>query len=164
VELDLAVAVERAQPYRTGAVTEGVVDEVAEGLLEAEPVALEDDGRSVGLDRPAAFLRARAERLSHRGQQVTGPDVVSAKAEAPVVGLSEDEEIFREPHKPVRLGGRGPERLLQLPSRPRLAQRQLELGLQEREWRAELVARVGDEAALACERALEAVEHRVQRL
>ena len=45
-----------------------------------------------------------------------------------------------------------------------MAQRELELGAQERERRPELVARVGDEAALVLERRLEPLEHVVQRL
>ena len=45
-----------------------------------------------------------------------------------------------------------------------MAQRQLELGLEESEWRTELVARVGDEAPLAREPGFEPAEHGVQRL
>ena len=48
--------------------------------------------------------------------------------------------------------------------RARPAQRELELGPERRERRAQLVARVGDEAALSREPLLEAVEHVVQRL
>ena len=48
--------------------------------------------------------------------------------------------------------------------RARLPKRELELGLEERQRRSQLVARVGDEPALARERRLEPREHLVQRL
>jgi hypothetical protein len=44
-----------------------------------------------------------------------------------------------------------------------MAEGELQLGAQQREWAAQLVAGVGDEAALAIERLLEPVEHLVER-
>ena len=64
----------------------------------------------------------------------------------------------------VGLLGRRAERSLELVAAAWMAQRELELGAQERERRPELVARIGHEAALVLERRLEPLEHVVQRL
>jgi hypothetical protein len=164
VELDVAVSVEHAQMNGSSAVAQSVVDEVAQGLLEAKAVGGEDEGIAVGFERPAGLLRPPTERLAYGRKHLTGPDGVAAEGKPSVVGLREYEEVFRESHEPVRLGRRGPESLLQLGRGSRLPQREVELGLQKRERSAELMARVGDEAPLPLDRALEALEHRIQSL
>ena len=84
--------------------------------------------------------------------------------ERALVGAGDQEQIGRERREPVGLLGGRAQRILELGVRARMAQRELELRAQQRERSPELVARLGDEAALVLEGGLEPVEHLVQRL
>ena len=64
----------------------------------------------------------------------------------------------------VDLFGGTSDRSSQLARRPPVAQRELELGAEQRERSAELVPRVGDEVALSLKGRLEAAEHLVERV
>jgi hypothetical protein len=165
VELDVPVAVDRAQADVARTMPEGVVDEVAECLLEAEPVAGETHAvRRLSLDRAARLLGPRLERLLDGCQEVGCAELVVAERQAAVVGLREHEQILGEPDQPVRLRPRRPKRLLQLGPRSRLPEREIELGLHQRERSAKLVARIGDEASFPLDGSFEACQHGVERL
>ena len=74
-----------------------------------------------------------------------------ADRQRPLVGARDHQQVLGEARQPVGLLGGRPHGRLEL-SRAPLAQRQLELGPQDRQRRAQLVAGVGDEHALALER------------
>ena len=79
------------------------------------------------------------------------------------LGLGDRQQVLGELGEPVGLlGGRG-QRRPQLLGRAALGERQLQLGPQDRQRRAQLVAGVGDEGALVLQRLAEALEHLVQR-
>ena len=112
--------------------------------------------------RPRCAARSpkrRATRSScSRSSERLGPHGQLALA-----GAREDQEIFGQLREVVALLDRGDQRLAHLGGVSARAQRSLQLGLDDGHGRAQLVAGVGDEVALALERAAEAIEHLVQR-
>jgi hypothetical protein len=166
VQLDDAVDLPGLQPHAAVAVTQRVVDEVPERLLEADPVA-QDAHAGAGRDRlhrPAGLLRAPLEAAGDGGEQLGSGQRLHPQRQPPAVGAGDQQQVVGEPGEPVDLL-RGPaDRLAELVLRLRVAQRQLELRAQQRERRTQLVARVGDEVALAAEGGLQAAEHLVQGL
>ena len=78
-----------------------------------------------------------------------------------LAGAIQHEQSFGEPDQPLHLLGRRANRALQLLGRARSPQRQLQLGPQQSERRAQLVARIGDEATLAREALVQPLEHLV---
>ena len=157
--------VHRLEPDRAGAVTERVVDEVPERLLEAQPVADEDAIlRCVDLERAARFGGSGVEPPGHGIEHLADDVALTRERKPPVLGAREHQQVLGESHEPLDLLPRRPERRLQLLARAWPARSELELGLEQRERRAQLVARVGDEAALARDALLEPSDHLVQRL
>ena len=163
-KLDHAVRRRRLESHQARAVAERVVDEVPERLLEAESVAVESHARRVDdLDR-SAFRRRRARRTAAQRvvEQLVGRDWLPSQRHPTAVELREDEQVVGEAPQAVDLLGCRAQRLLELLGRARATQGELELGLEQRQGRAELVARVGREAPLALEPVLEPVEHLVE--
>ncbi len=113
-------------------------------------------------ERPAAVARGSFRRAT--ASNSSRPRALHTETELTLVGTREDEQILRKPHEPLHLLAGGVQRGLELLLRPGPPRRELELGPQGRERRPELVARVGDEAPLAREAGVEALEHLVQRL
>ena len=143
-------AASRSSRDRARAVAERVVDEVAERLLEPEPVADELEAvRALDRRAPTASAPPGGEAPRDRLEQRRDADPSRCAAPVALVGAGEHEQILGEPREAVGLLGGRAQRVLELVRRARPAQRELELGLQQRERRAQLVARVGDEAALA---------------
>ena len=97
------------------------------------------------------------------GEHLGGPHALAAHRQPSLVGAGDQEQVLGEPRQPLRLLGGGAQCLLELRGRARAAQGELELGAQQRERRAQLVARVGEEAPLVLERGVQASEHVVQR-
>ena len=162
-ELERADLAARLEPDGARAVAERVVDEVAERLLEPQPVAgeLEPPARR---PRAGARPRPRARRTGARPSRAArAPRPLRVSRSSPSSDAREHEQVVGEQREPVGLLGRGARRGPQLVGATRPPQRQLELGLQQRERRPQLVARLGDEAALALEPGLEPGEHLVQR-
>ena len=143
---------------------ERVVDEVPERLLDPQPIDPRH-GRFVRLDhqRAAFELGPRAEAVANLLHDVHQVGRLGAQRERALLGAREDEQVVGDPRQPIRLLGRGADGVLELLRRSRTAQRQLELGAKRGERSPQLVARVGDEAALALEPVLEPREHLVQR-
>ncbi len=159
VKLHGAVLREGTERGEAAAVTERVVDEVAERLVEAGSVADE-------LHAPRRLHRDASRRsapATPASSSSTG-NWLAPDREPALVGACKDEEVLGQADEAVGLPGSRPKRLLELLPRARAAQGQLQLGLQERQGRPQLVARVRDEAALALEPVLEPTEHRVERL
>ena len=116
-------------------------------------------GRRVDLERAAGGSESARDCV----EQLANVDRLRPQPQLALVRAREDEQVLREPHEAVGLLGCGGERGVQLLGTPRPAERELELGLQQRERRPELVARIRNEAALALEPGLEPCEHRSQR-
>src|SRR3989440_6791024 len=131
---------------------EGVVDEIAEGLLEQQAVGAHDE-RVTGIDgdRATLELRPRAKALGHGLEDVGHVDGLAPDRNATLLGPGEQEQVVRDARQSLRVLRGAPDRRLELFWRPSAAKRQLELRLEQREWRAQLVARVGDEASLSRE-------------
>ena len=146
------------------AVLERVVDEVPERLLDPRPVDPRH-GRLVRVDHQRAPLELgpRTEAVANLLHDVHEVGRLRAQRQRPLLGAREDEQVVGDPRQPVRLLGRGADGVLELLRRARPAQRQLELGAKRGERSSELVARVGDEAALSLEPVLEPPEHLVER-
>ncbi len=132
---------------------------VAERLLEAQAVG----GRARAPSARRRRSRARA-RSARRGEALgRRPSSSSRRRERargatgrpPCVGAGEHQQVLGELRQPVGLLGGGAQRRSSSSRRALAAERQLELGPQDRQRRAQLVARVGDEAPLALERRLE---------
>ena len=154
------------EPDGPGAVTERVVDEVAERLLQPDAVAGEGPRRRRGdLQRAPRLARARVEAAGDRVEELARP---SAARRAAAAGRRRRGRGRAGPPRAARAARRprsqsaAPARAPRVRARP--ARGELQLGSEERERRPELVARVRDEPPLAREAGLEAVEHLVQRL
>ena len=146
------------------AVAQRVVDEVAERLAQAQLVGVH------GLLAPASTEMPRPR--SSRGRRSGAPPARAGRAgraarAAPAARPRWSARGSAGP-RPAARGGRIPRPTRPAPRAPGIvsagAQRSLELGLDDRDRGAQLVAGVGDEAALALEGAAEAIEHLVQRL
>ena len=142
-----------ASSHVPAAVAKRVVDEVAERLLRAAPGRRARRGRSAALGRVA---EARAGSVA--GVERLRPDRQPALLDA-----REHEQVLGQPRRAGRSPRRPSAARPELLAAAALAQRELELGLQDRQRRAQLVAGVGDERALALERLLEPREHLVER-
>src|SRR5581483_1355783 len=91
-------------------------------------------------------------------------DALRPHRQLAAVRAGEQQQVLGEARQTLRLLRGRANRGLELRSRPRTAQRELELAAQQGERRPQLVARVAQEAALVLERRLEPLEHVVQRL
>ena len=144
-------------PVASRGVLDGVLREAHHRL--GEPLA-------VGADLPErdrlALPAPRRERGRLRHQlvrELVDVDVLQPQEVGPL-GLRERQQVVDEAAHPVQLVGDEGDRLA--PLLGVLAQ-QLEMAADDRDRRAQLVARVGDEVALAGERGLQPVEHGVER-
>ena len=115
-------------------------------------------------DAPPALTRAIREAVADALEQRADGDRLRADGQATVAGAGDHEQVLGELGEMVALLDRGHERGPHLGRVIARAQRALELGLEYGDRRAQLVARVGDEAPLALERAAQPVEHVVERL
>jgi hypothetical protein len=146
-------------------VPQGVVEQVAECLLQTSLVRLDAETfGNLDLDRPVGRPRTLREALRDAREQILRRDSSGAERELTPVRTRKYEEILGEPHETIRLGSRGVERVLELELRAWASERQLELGLEQRQRRPQFMACVCDESPLALERGLEPLEHLVQRL
>ena len=99
-----------------------------------------------------------------RSSSSAGVERRRAHGERAVAAAREHQQVLGELREPVALVDGGPQRLAQVRVGRRAAQRALQLGLDHRDRRAQLVAGVGDEAPLAVVGAAQPVEHLVERL
>ena len=157
---DAVVVLPGRQADRPRAVPKRVVDEIAQRLLQPQPVAGDDEARRrVDLDCPAGDRESSRDRV----EQLTDLERLLPQPQLTFVRARQDEQVLREPHETLGLLGCRGERGVKLLGTAGPAERDLELGLQQRERRPELVARIGNEAALALEPGFEPCEHRSQR-
>ena len=145
-QLHPAVSPLGLEPDRSTAMTLGVVDEVPERLFEPEAIA--DDRLTVR----CCNVDLRSEASRHGLEEIVNRNRLSPKGKAPLVGPGEHQQVLGEPARagrfpPLRPSRRAASKLLR---RARVAQRELELSAQQRQRRAQLVTRVGDEAPFAC--------------
>ena len=111
--------------------------------------------------RPASAARG-GEPARDGFEQLAGVELGGPQRR--LAGAVEHEQILGEPDQALHLLRRRADRALELLGRPRAAQRELELRPQQGERRAQLVARVPDEAPLALEAGIEPLQHLVERL
>ncbi len=163
VQLDAPVRRARPEPDRALAVAERVLDQVVERLLEPQPVAGEDDRAAVDLEAAAGLVGAHGEAAGDRLEQRARLDLLPPELQLALLPPREQQQVLGDPGEPVGLDRGGAERLLELGDRPLPPQRQVELRPQQRERRPQLVARVGDEAALVLDGGLDPRQHLVQR-
>src|SRR5439155_10273838 len=163
VKLRRTVSPRGAEPDLAGAVVKRVVDQIAECLLEQQPVGT-DDERISGLDRdrPSLQLRPRPEALGHRLEHVRDVHRLTLDGDATLLGACEQEEVVSDARESFRVLGGGADRGLELLTRSRTAEGQLELGLEQCEWSPQLVTCIRDEAALARETVSNPAQHLVQ--
>ena len=69
----------------TGSVTQCVVDQVADGLLDPEAVDARPNASAVGLDRPSLVSGATFEAHCDSGEELVQVDVVSSDRERSLV-------------------------------------------------------------------------------
>ena len=162
---DHAVLDRPHEPHRSRAVTQRVVDEVAERLLETNAISGDDVVRGRRhLELPSGRAGLRVEAPGDRVEDLAQVVRREAQRQASVVGAGEHEQVLGQPHEPLDLLRGRAQRVLQLWLRARPAQRQLELGAEGSERRPQLVARVRDEAPLSRQPLLQPTEHLVQGL
>jgi hypothetical protein len=160
-----AVVAAGGQAHLAAAVAKRVLDQVAERLLDPQPVELGPKTARRGDDDLATALAgAILESLPHPLQQHAQLDRLAGDREPALVRSRDHQQVLRELREPVDLLGRRPKRRAQLLGGALGPKRQLELGPQRGQRGAKLVARVGDEDPLALQHRLDAVEHRVERL
>src|SRR5207237_1768625 len=164
VELDESVPVFRAQPNRAAAVTERVLDERSERLLDAQPVHVDRNARRRSLDRATGTMGAGREAERHAFEQFGHRNGLAAERQRVLVQPGDQEQVLGELRESVDLLADRRERGGQFVRRPVLLERVLDLETEPREGGPKLVARIGDEAALAQACLLHAGEHFVERL
>src|SRR6185437_4818018 len=116
-------------------------------------------------DRLEHHLRGRGlpgETVDRCRHQRTDIHLLWPDREESPLGPSEDEEVAGEAGEPVRLLERALYRGHELRFGPRTTERELELALEVGQRRAQLVARIVDQAALALDRRLQSLEHPVE--
>ncbi len=147
------------------AVAKGIVDQVAEGLLQPEAVAADRERRRPCGSDDLAFRRgAPLGAAEHRREEVVYVKALDPEPKSAAIRARDQEQGFGELREAVGFLRGAAYSLPQLLDGPGLAERQLELRAEKREWRAKLVAGVRDEAALPLEGELEPIEHLVQGL
>ena len=165
MQLDRPVSIACSELDRAGPVAERVVDEIRERLAEASRVAQECEPiGAFHLDRPTLVGCAALEAAGRARQELAGVELLVPDREPSLVRARHEQQVLGELDEPVGLHRCRPESLLELARTARLSQCELELGLEERERRSELVTRVRCEAPLALEACVEALEHLVERL
>ena len=118
---------------------------------------------STSIRRPSSSARAE-KRSATTARSSLEPSGSGSIGRPPCSDAREQEQIGGERAQTVRLLGGRAERIFELGARPGMAERQLELGLQQRERRPQLMARVGNEPPLVLECGLQPLQHVVQRL
>ena len=144
--------------------TEGVLDQVAERLLDPESVDSAPAAATFGLDRSAGFSGAALEAHRHTVEELVELDVVESDREGSLVESCEQQQVLGELREAVALGPDRAQGGLQLVPLARTLEGELDLRPEVGERCSQLVARVGDEAALSLDRGLEPAEHLVERL
>ena len=144
---------------------ECVLDEVVQRLFEPRLVAVHDGPAGVGDSKWASGSTGeRVEPESDAFEQRVRVDGFSPQWQKALVVAGDEQQILGEPSQAVRFLRRRAQGAFELLLRARAAKGELELRLEQRERRAQFVARVVDEAALVLDCGLEAREHFVQRL
>ncbi len=141
---------------------ERVRDHVRERLLEPRSVGLHAQPRGA-LQRTARPRGAGGGRepADHRVEHLPHLEPLALQRQPPLLGARDHEQIVGELGQPLDLLGRRANARVELAVGALAAERQLELQLEDRQRRAQLVACVGDQRPLAGERVLEPAEHRV---
>ena len=116
------------------------------------------------MDGAALLGGAIGEAVSRALEQLADLDVLTPQRQPSLVGAGDQQQVLGEVGEVVGLLEGGVERLAQRARVAPVAQRGLELGLHDGQRRAQLVAGVGQEAALAFEGGLQAGQHLVERL
>jgi hypothetical protein len=143
-------------------VADGVLEQVAERLLDALRVDLHLLVGSSKVDRHARGARQRFDGLDAPSEQVRDGGRHATDGDPANARSGQDEEVLGQSLEPPDVPECSAQRHLELRGRPIAGQRQLDLGAQRRQRRPEFVTGVIDEAVVAFHRLLEAVEHRVE--
>jgi len=120
---------------------------------------------------PAGCIAATAaERFSARArddgraEQLVCRHGLRTDGHSLLLEAGDEQQVVGERDQPVGLFCGGPDRGFEFLPGAGLSEREVELGAQQRERRAQLVTGLGDEQAFVLERRLEPPEHVVQRL
>ena len=164
VQLYAAVLAHSREGDRAGAMDERVLDEVVQRLLEARLVAVHDGPARVGDSKWASGSTGeRVEPESDAFEQRVRVDGFSPQRQKALVVAGDEQQILGEPSQAVRFLRRRAQGVFEFQLRARPTKGELELRLEQRERRAQFVARIVDEAALVLDCGLEAREHFIQR-
>ena len=127
------------------------------------PLSSRPSGASTISARPPSAAR-RASRSRAVSSSSAASSGSGAHRQAPAVGAGDHEQVVGQAGQPLGLLAGAGHRAPQLGHGPGAAVGQLQLGPEDGQRRAELVAGVGDEVALALQRPVDALEHLVERL
>ena len=103
VQLDAPVVFVRPQTHRSGSVTQCVVDEIAERLLEPQEVAGERDRVGLHLERAALGSRPLVEAAGDRLEELACGNRRGAQRQSSLVEACQDQQVLGEPREPVDL-------------------------------------------------------------
>ena len=158
------LAVREADARALGRDADGVVEQVRDRPLEHVPVALDDPARNDGgLERHGAGGCRRRELLARVLEQC--PERNGLAAGCGRVEAGQREQIVGQPRHPVdRALDHRRRRGSALVGRLGVGEGEVEIGLDDRERRPQLVRGVGDEAPLRREGEVESRQHRVERV
>src|SRR5205823_5715575 len=104
VQLRLPVGGARAQLDRHSSMAEPVVDEVAERLLQPDPVAVDaKTSRRGDEDRLPQLPGAPVETRDDGPEEVVDVECLHPERESPAVGPGDQEQVVRQPRETLRL-------------------------------------------------------------
>ena len=165
LDLDQVAVAARTQDHVAPAVAQGVVDQVAEGLAQAQRVGVQlEPGRRLDPERAAGGRGALGEAHPRRLELGGGVQALVSDRQRPVGGARQHQQVIGERGQAVTFRERLAKRLARQRAGIRGPHRCVELGADHRDRGAQLVRGVGHELPLPLERPAQPLEHLVERL
>src|SRR5439155_14258056 len=147
-----------------GSVPEGVVDQIAKGLLDAESVDMCPNAAAIAFDHSSGVSGSTFEAHCDYAEELVQVDLVPSDREGSFVHSREEQEVLGELRQAVAFISDRAQGGFQLAPFAWTLEGELDLRPQVREWCSQLVARIGDETPLSLQRRLQPGEHLVERL
>jgi hypothetical protein len=158
------------QLHTSRAMRQGIVHQVAQGILQALPVRGDHPVVRANRDRPRVQLGSTPTAFGDFGQQITNFHRLPVEAQPMFVCRGEQQQLFGQSAEPVSLLADRHHGCAKIITFGGIGLGELDLGFDDRQRRTQLVAGIGQKAPLLIQRVLlcglgspDSVEHVVQR-